>query len=311
MKQSELPPLEILSTLGINGMPTVTPVLGGFDVAMWKVEHEGQTSALRVFRAGAHEDCEHERGVMEAARAAGLPVPEVQKAGVWQDYPVLLINWLAGCTVEDELRTRPWRLWSLGIAFGRMQAKIHAIPAPALLRQRPNAWIAWRCEGEPTLQDHLRHLHSDQMALLHLDYHVRNVLTDGKHITGIVDWTNALAGDPRADAARTASILRVDPLARKPVLVWLGLRIFEQAWRIGYQREHGRFKDMSPFYAWAGTVMQGDLAERYKHNPNELVPARRWTNKWKAQAVREAIDLPQKGASGYNFTKGTPINRER
>ncbi|GHO50388.1 phosphotransferase family protein [Ktedonospora formicarum] len=284
MMPSELAPLEILQTLGINGMPIATPVQGGFDMAMWKVEHEGQISALRVFRVGAHEDCEHEQSVMEAARAAGLPVPEVQKAGVWQDRPALLLSWLAGRTVEDELRARPWRLWSLGIAFGHMQAKIHAIPAPALLRQRPDAWIAWQCEGEQALQDGLRHLQGDQIALLHLDYHLRNVLTDGKHITGIVDWTNALAGDPRADVARTVSILRVDPLARKPLLVLLGLRIFEQAWRIGYQRERGRFKDMSLFYTWAGTVIQYNLAPRYKHIPNELAPARRWTNKWKAQA---------------------------
>jgi aminoglycoside phosphotransferase (APT) family kinase protein len=284
MTQSELAPLDILHTLGINGTPIVTPVQGGFDMAMWKVEHEGKTSALRVFRAGAHEDSEHEREVMDAARAAGLPVPEVLRAGVWQDRPALLITWLAGRTLEDELRARPWRLWSLGITFGRMQARIHAIPAPALLRQQPDAWITWQCEGEQILQDRLRHLYSDQMALLHLDYHLRNVLTDGKHITGIVDWTNALAGDPRADAARTISILRFDPLARKPLLVWLGLRIFEQAWRTGYQHERGRFKDMSLFYAWAGTVIQCNLAPRYKHISNELAPARRWTNKWKARA---------------------------
>src|SRR5258708_40140578 len=160
---------------------------------------------------------------MAAARAAGLRVPEVQRAGVCQDRPVLLLTWLAGRTVEDELRARPWRLWSLGIVFGRMQAAIHAVPAPDLLRQQPDAWIAWKCEGEQTLQDRLHHLRRNEGALLHLDYHPRNVLTDGKQITGIVDWTNAHAGDPRADAARTVSILRVDPGARKPLLQWLGL----------------------------------------------------------------------------------------
>lgn len=284
MTQSELPLLEILRTFEINGMPTVTAVQGGFDTAIWKVEHEGQTYALRVFRAGTHKNCEYERAVMEAARDAGLPVPEVHGAGVWQDRPVLLITWLAGHTVEDELRARPWRLWSLGIVFGRMQAAIHTVPAPALLRQQPEAWITWKCEGEQTLQDRLRHLSSDTGTLLHLDYHPRNVLTDGKQITGIVDWTNAHAGDPRADAARTVSILRVDPLVRKPLIQWLGLRIFELAWRAGYQHERGRLKDMSLFYAWAGAVIQRDLAACYKHIPHELVPARRWTNKWKARA---------------------------
>jgi len=229
--------------------------------------------------------------VMAAARAAGLPVPEVYAAGVWQDHPALLITWLAGRMVADELRARPWQVWRLGISFGRMQAAIHAVPAPGLLRQQPDAWIAWKCEGEQTLQDRLRHLQLDEAALLHLDYHPRNVLTDGKQITGIVDWTNAHAGDPRADAARTVSILRVDPLARKPLLQWIGLRIFELAWRIGYQRTRGRLKDMSLFYAWAGTVIQHDLAHRYKHLPQELTPARRWTNKWKARTGRPGFEI--------------------
>jgi aminoglycoside phosphotransferase (APT) family kinase protein len=172
----------------------------------------------------------------------------------------------------------------LGIVFGRMQAAMHTVPASAVLQQQPEAWIAWKCEGQPAVQAGLRHLQLDRTALLHLDYHILNVLTDGKQITGIVDWTNAHAGDPRADAARTVFILRVDPSVRKPLLQWLGLRIFTLAWRMGYQRAGGHLNDMALFYAWAGTVLQRDLAHRYQHVPQELAPARHWTNKWKAQA---------------------------
>ena len=291
MTQTNMQPLEILSSLGIYGPSTVTPIQGGFDMAMWKVEYEGQTYALRVFRPGEHEDCERERVVMAAARTAGLPVPEVHRAGIWRDRPALLLTWLAGRMLADELRARPWHLWRLGIVFGRMQAAIHMVPAPGLLRQQPEAWITWQCEGERTLQDRLHQLLSDKVALLHLDYHPRNVLTDGKQITGIVDWTNAHAGDPRADAARTVSILRVDPAARKPLLQRCGLRIFELAWRIGYQRAGGRLKEMPLFYAWAGTVIQRDLAHRYKHVPQELNPAHHWTNKWKARAGCEDLKV--------------------
>lgn len=277
-------PLEILHSLGINGAPRVTPVQGSFDTAIWKVEHEGRAYALRVFREGAQEDCQREQIVMATARAAGLPVPEVHAAGIWRNRPALLITWLTGRVVEDELRTQPWHVWSLGVAFGRMQATMHTVPAPGLLRQQPGSWITWQCEGEQALQDHLRTLSLDEGALLHLDYHPHNVLTDGKQITGIVDWTNAHAGDPRADAARTISILRVDPLMRKPLTRRLHLRIFELAWRVGYQRERGHLRDMAIFYAWAGTVIQLDLAHRYKHKPQKLAPARRWTNKWKVRA---------------------------
>lgn len=273
-------PLEILHTLGIDETAIVMAVQGGFDMLMWKVEYEGQSYALRVFRSGRHEDCEHERMVMSAARDAGLPVPEVCRVSIWQDHPVLLLTWQPGRTVADELRARPWRLWQVGIAFGRMQAAIHAVPAPDPLRQQPDAWIAWKCEGEQLLHDRLRCLMAQDSALLHLDYHPHNVLTDGKQITGVVDWTHAHAGDPRADIARTVSILRIDPLARKPFIQWLALRVFERAWRAGYQRERGPLENMPLFYAWAGNVLLQSLADRYKHTPQKLTPARRWTSKW-------------------------------
>ncbi|GLV60835.1 hypothetical protein KDH_76540 [Dictyobacter sp. S3.2.2.5] len=281
---AELPALEILRALGVNGAPVATPLRGGFDMAMWRVEHEGQLYALRVFRPDEHEECEREQAVMEAVHTAGLPVPRVHRAGTWQDRPALLISWIAGRTLGDELLARPWRLWLLGMAFGRTQAAINAVEAPALLRQRSGSWISWRCEGEEALQDRLCHLAAGRQALLHLDYHPRNVLTDGRRITGVIDWTNARAGDPRADAARTISILRVDPLVRRSLIQWLVLSLFALAWRVGYQRAGGRLNDMPAFYAWAGTLLQRDLAPRYQQQPRELAPARRWTNKWKARA---------------------------
>jgi aminoglycoside phosphotransferase (APT) family kinase protein len=289
MTQAQLQPLDILSSLGINSTPTVTAVQGEFDLDLWKVEDKGQSYALRVFRPGRQEDCDRERAALAAARAAGLPAPEVRQAGIWHNHPALLITWLPGRTIAEDLRARPWRLWRLGILFGRMQAAIHRTPAPALLQLQPEAWIAWKCEGEPTIQASLRHLPLDTGTLLHLDYHPLNVLTDGKRITGIVDWTNAHAGDPRADAARTVAILRVDPAVRKPVLQRLSMRIFALAWRRGYQRAGGHLHEMSLFYAWAGTVLQHDLTQRYQHLPQELAPARHWTNKWKARVGCEGV----------------------
>lgn len=47
MTQTDLQPLAILSTLGIDGTPTVTPVQGGFDMALWKVDmHTKNTLCL-------------------------------------------------------------------------------------------------------------------------------------------------------------------------------------------------------------------------------------------------------------------------
>lgn len=251
---------------------------------MWKVKCGEHFYALRVFRPGEHAQCEHEQVVMAAVHAAGRPAPQVHAAGVWRDRPGLLITWLSGRMLSEELRLHPWRLWRLGRAFGQMQAAIHTVPVPAHLLRQPDVWITWQKAAEPALQERLRQLASAPPALLHLDYHPNNVLTDGKHITGVVDWVNAHAGDPRADLARTRSILRVDPLARKPLLLWLGLQLFALAWRLGYRRERGKERQMAPFYAWAGFVMLQDQELRYRDRPHELLPARRWTTRWKRRS---------------------------
>lgn len=280
----DVPPLDILHELGIDNVSRVTPLQGGQDMAMWKVECGNLVYALRVFRAGAHKQCAHERAVMAAAHSAGLPVPEVHMAGVWHDRPALLITWINGRMLSDELRSRPWRIWRLGRLFGEMQAAIHTVSAPAHLLQQPDGWIAWQGEDEPLLRERLRQLASTSPTLLHLDYHPNNVLTDGKSITGVVDWSNAEAGDPRADLARTLSILRLDPLVRKPWIQWVGLQIFALAWRLGYQRQRGPQRQMAPFYAWAGIVMQRDQAHRYKDRLHLLFPARRWADNWKKRS---------------------------
>ena len=41
-----------------------------------------------------------------------------------------------------------------------------------------------------------------ERALIHNDYQFENVLTDGRRVTGVIDWANALYGDPLYEVAR-------------------------------------------------------------------------------------------------------------
>jgi hygromycin-B 4-O-kinase len=45
---------------------------------------------------------------------------------------------------------------------------------------------------------------SEERALIHNDFHFANVLADGHHITGVIDWGNALYGDPLHEIAQLA-----------------------------------------------------------------------------------------------------------
>jgi aminoglycoside phosphotransferase (APT) family kinase protein len=283
-RHAGIDPRAILETLGCGDATAVVPVRAGSDTAIWRVESTGQLYALRVFPPGREDDCEREIVVMQAALAGGIPVPRVHAAGTWRDRSALLLSWLPGRPMAEEVRTRPWRAWTLGVLFGRMQAAIHAVPAPGVLRQRTDAWIAWAGPAEESLQVRLRVAEQRADALLHLDYHPLNVMTDGTRVSGVLDWTNARAGDPRADAARTVTILRVDMQGGGVSRVLeRGVRwLFERGWRRGYAQAAGPLGDMALFYAWAGAVMGRDLA--HKRGPRELARIRHWTAIWKERA---------------------------
>ena len=232
---------------------------------------------------------------MDAARAQGLPVPEVLAQGVWHERPVVLLSWCAGRTLAAALQARPWSAVGLGRAFGEMQARIHAVPAPAELAAAPRAWIEWAGTEVAPLVPRLEAQAPAPPRLLHLDYHPLNVLTDGARITAVLDWTNTRAGDPRADYARTHTILRVQPLEPGPMrvptrlalwLLWLG-------WRRGYRAVAGAptEAELAPYYAWAGHLMVRDLTPKIGRpsvwlREGDLEGVRRWAGGWQARAAR-------------------------
>lgn len=289
---NELNPTAILAMLGLDDIDAVTPVYGGADTAIWRIEHQGRKYALRVFRPEQGPTFRREIAAMHAAAGAEIPVPELHAEGIWHDRPVLLLSWCQGQPIGQFLQRRPWRLWSLGVAFGRVQASIHTIPAPQDWPQHPTAWIEWAGSSEKLLQAKLRSRQQDTLALLHLDYHPLNVMTDGQRITGVLDWANASIGDPRADFARTYTILRVEPYGpgREPPHIRFFRWAFERGWRHGYQQVLGSVQDMAIFYAWAGAVMVRDLAPRLKQpgswwQPHHLDQIRRWTEHWRRRTL--------------------------
>lgn len=283
-----LDPLAILASLGINDITQTERITVGSDTAIWRVIWQAQPYALRVFRPEQAAMCEREIAAMQTAGAGGIPVPIVIRQGIWQQRPVLLLTWIAGQTLSDQLRANVSRGWGLGHAFGQMQAIIHQLPISA--DADADTWIEWAGD-EPELKTRLYELKSRRAALLHLDYHPLNVMADGMRISGVLDWANAQIGDPRADFARTYTILRVEPYSpRRDSLSMMVLRrLLERAWRSGYLYAGGKLDDMALFYAWAGAAMIRDLSFKIGRpghwlEDQHLDGVRRWRDHWKRQA---------------------------
>jgi aminoglycoside phosphotransferase (APT) family kinase protein len=292
-------PVAVMEILGFRDVIEAVPVTGGADAAIWRVECERGIFALRVLRPDQEATARREIAAMTAAATAGLPVPRVLAKSAWRGRPALVCPWMPGRPLSDELSARPWTAWSLGLAFGRAQASLHAVPAPDLLRGHPVSWIEW-AEPDDDLRSHLAAIAGEPASLLHLDYHPANVLVADGHVTAILDWANTRSGDPRADLARTAAILRFAPLAaRLPSPVAAIMRwVFIAGWRRGYRLAPGPVTSMAAFYAWAGLVMARDLAPRVGRpdlpwlTPALLAEIGSWAEHWRTVAGLTRSRMP-------------------
>lgn len=256
-----LDPWAILERLGVGGVSSLAPVEGGADTAVWRVEHGGVVSALRVFRAEQAGPARREAVALAAAAEAGIPGPTVRAAGMWQGRPVLLLSWCAGRPLVEVILAQPSLMRPLAFEFGRMQARIHAVSAPTGLAPG---------------------------ALLHGDYHPQNVLADESGVTAVLDWVNVLSGDPRTDLARTVLLLRLsDPPPGVPLPQFRSRRrSFEAAWRRGYELSAAPMGDLASFYAEAEAATLDDLADKTDRPglPAQRARLRRWTAYWTRRA---------------------------
>ncbi len=195
---------------------------------------------------------------MRAARLGGIPAPEVLREEALRDASCLLTTWCPGETLATAILESGADPRRLGWACGQLQAQLHAIDAPPDLAGG-RSWLTPTPEEERLLTG-ARHVQSSR--LLHLDFHPLNILTDGRKITGVVDWVNAAAGDPRQDLARSLAILKLalqPEVAASPTLT-SAVHALIDGWLAGYEAEAGPQRQLNRFMAWAGLRTVRDLS---------------------------------------------------
>lgn len=233
---------------------------------------------LRLFRdprpAGSLES---EAAAMRAARSVVPLVPDVFDIVEVDGRPGIVMERVDGPDLISLLGKKPWLVYSAGTTLGRVHARLHAIAAPpeiVPLKQRLHRIFSREEVPEDARRQILALLDQlpDGDRLCHGDFHPGNVIMSERGPV-VIDWPNVTAGDPTADYARTALLLRMgDPPPGAPALVRYmqsgGRRIINSAYARAYRRE--RPVDMESVRRWevvrAGDrlVAEGIDAEREK-----------------------------------------------
>lgn len=281
---STINPHDILERLGINTCESARQVHGGMDTTIWHVTCDTGEYALRLFREDSGPFADREHAIIRAAEAAGVPVPAVVAYSTWNGRRAMLMDWCPGETVFQVFRKRPWNVRRIGYLFGKAQATLHqtSITIPD---NTPDDWITRLGPIDDHLRERLLTASGDTDRLLHLDYHPLNVMVYSGEIGCILDWNNASTGDPRADVARTWSILRLMPLppTRAGFALEQARKLLSASWLRGYLHTAGQIEDMEIFKLWAATSMVTDL-QRHVGKPGS------WISMEHVSTVQERLD---------------------
>ena len=287
--EARLDPRQALAQLGFPEVGEPERVLGGWDTLLWHfATPDGREHSLRVYHLPQRKEVAWRESVaLETCAGAALPAPRVEAAGEVDGLPAAVLSWCPGRPLLGVIEQRPWAVWRLGRLFGRTQARIHAVAAPAaFVASAPADWLSRISERDAGLAEHVRSLRPSTRSLIHMDFHPLNLIVDGGKITGILDWAGAAAGDPRADLARTAATLLSAPVPPGPLKPLLNVArgLVLRAWRSGYEELAGPMPDYRPFLPWARATL---LAE------TELVMDRPevWATEQDVARLRHLIDI--------------------
>lgn len=151
----------------------------GRDADVYAVD---DATVLRRVRVPGTSRTLHEAKVMAYLAEQGYPVPRVFDA----DEDSMLLQRLTGPTLLEQLQQRPWTARANARILARLHDELGTIQAPAWLQ-------APRVQSGPAPR---------RRGMLHLDLHPGNVIATPAGPM-VIDWTNAAAGDPALDLAKT------------------------------------------------------------------------------------------------------------
>lgn len=188
----------------------------GRDADVYALDHD---RVLRRFRHRDHGDPEAEARIMAHVAEHGYPVPRVHDASGTD----LVLDRLYGPTLFTAWRARPWLLDRNAAVLAGLHDRLAAVPAPGWLPPPRTR----RPEPDPGNGD--AGVGAGVGSVLHLDLHPLNVIVTPDRGPVVIDWTNAAAGDPAFELART--LVTIGTAEIPGVLTRTALRLYVSSLR--------------------------------------------------------------------------------
>ena len=227
-------------------------------------------SILRLLREpGAEGRNQGQAAAMEVARSRGVRVPAVLGATTVMGRPGLIMERIDGPDLLTLIGRRPWMVFRIARICGEVHAQLHEVRAPGVIPPVKET-LKQGIGSSGQLPQHLAEFAlgvldglPDGDALCHGDFHPGNILMAGDEPV-LIDWTNAMRGDPAADVARTRMMLRLgeappgSPFVLR-ALALVGRNLLLSQYLRSYRR--ARPLDMDAVKRWEIPIAAARLAE--------------------------------------------------
>lgn len=186
-------------------------VARGREAEVWDV---GDGAVLKLYLdPSSQRAAAQEASVLSTLQSMGLSVPSVIEETVVDGRPGLVLERVAGPDLLTALGRRPWLVLRAGPVLAHAQVSVNDVPAPGQLPSM-KARLRDRLAESGQLHDAERAqvlemltARPDGDRLCHGDLHLENLLVAAS-LPSIIDWSNAAAGPPAADVARSLVIMQ-------------------------------------------------------------------------------------------------------
>jgi homoserine kinase type II len=214
---------EFLAPYGLGRLRDFQGIAAGSENSNFFVSLEQGEFVLTLIERGPSADLSFFIELLDVLHAAGLPVPYALRTPSGEtlrtlaEKPALLQPRLAGKHVHD---ANPHHCQEVGALLARIHLATRAQPLPRksdrgldwMLAEGPSLALQLPDEQLPLLRDALAEIHDLKphilalpQANLHADLFRDNVLFDGNHLAGVIDFYNACCGPMLYDLAITVN----------------------------------------------------------------------------------------------------------